>query len=203
MTSSPAMNSTNNAVRNGVASPQGDARRAESMDGFRRQKAEEVRQAHVQDKPLQQYLSFQLADREYAVDILRVQEIREWSAVTPVPNAAPYVLGVMNLRGAVVPVIDLRLRMGLPAKARTPHTVIIVIHVHAADHERLMGGMVDSVAEVYDLDPTRITPPPEISAHSLEEYVRGLVSIDGRMLTLLDFDRLLAPEAMLKKAKAL
>jgi len=193
----------NNAVGNGVGAPQGDTRRAESMDGFCRQKGEEARQGHAQGKPLQQYLSFQMADQEYAVDILRVQEIREWSTVTPVPNTAPYVLGVMNLRGAVVPVIDLRLRMGLPARARTPHTVIIVIHVHAADHEQLMGVMVDAVAEVYDLEPSQITPPPEVSARGLEEYVRGLVSMDGSMLTLLDFDRLFDFEVMLKKAQAL
>ncbi|MEW6728676.1 MAG: chemotaxis protein CheW [Pseudomonadota bacterium] len=145
----------------------------------------------------QQYLSFFLAEQEYAVDILRVQEIREWGAVTPVPNTAPFVRGVMNLRGAVVPVIDLRLRMGLPEAAYSTQTVVIVIHVHAEERTRIMGMVVDAVAEVYDLRLDQIRPPPEVTAQGLDNHVSGLIDIEGRMLTLLDFDRMLSIDAMI------
>ncbi len=146
--------------------------------------------------PIEQFLSFWLDGQEYALDILRVQEIREWAPVTPIPNTVSYVRGVMNLRGAVVPVIDLRLRLCVPEQAYTPQTVVIVIHVHGDDRRRIMGVVVDAVAEVYDLAPGRITPPPEVTAQGLENHVRGLVSVDERMLTILDFDRMLTAEAM-------
>lgn len=147
-----------------------------------------------------QLLSFMLAGQEFGVDILRVQEIRELARVTAVPNTAPFVLGVMNLRGAVVPLIDLRRRLGLPEQSYTPHTVVIVIHSHSEERERVMGVLVDAVAEVYDLDPAQITAPPDVSACSLAGFVSGLVTRDGRMITLLDFDRLLNVDAMLETA---
>lgn len=145
----------------------------------------------------QQFLSFHLGQEEFALDILRVQEIREWMPVTPVPNTCRFVRGVMNLRGAVVPVVDLRLRLGMAEQAYTPQTVVIVMHVHGEDRERIMGVVVDAVAEVYDLSPELITPPPEVSAHGLEDYVRGLVTVKGRLITILDFDRLLITRDMM------
>jgi len=144
----------------------------------------------------QQYLSFHLESQEYAVDILRVQEIREWMPVTPVPNTRDCVRGVMNLRGAVVPVIDLRLRLGLPPASYTPQTVVVVLHVFSDEVERTMGVVVDAVAEVYDLNPAQITPPPEITAQGLQDAVRGLVQVGGRLITILDFDRLLTTREM-------
>ena len=145
---------------------------------------------------VEQFLSFWLDGQEYALDILRVQEIREWMAVTAVPNTASYVRGVMNLRGAVVPVIDLRIRLGMGDQPYTAQTVVIVIHVMGDDRTRIMGVVVDAVAEVYDLPPEQITPPPEVSTHGLEQHVRGLVTVDGRMITILDFDRMLVAEDM-------
>jgi purine-binding chemotaxis protein CheW len=164
------------------------------MAGFRNEGM--AANPEVQAGPLTQYLSFWLAGQEFALDILRVQEIREWAPVTPVPNCPDYVLGVMNLRGAVVPVIDLRLRLGLPHEPYTAQTVVIIIHIHGADRHRIMGVVVDAVAEVYDLPPERITPPPEVSSHGLEHYVLGLVTVEGRMITVLDFDRMLVAEEM-------
>lgn len=146
--------------------------------------------------PVEQFLSFWLDGQEYALDILRVQEIREWMAVTAVPNTASYVRGVMNLRGAVVPVIDLRIRLGMGEQPYTAQTVVIVIHVMSDDRTRIMGVVVDAVAEVYDLAPEQITSPPEVSTHGLEQHVRGLVTVDGRMITILDFDRMLIAQDM-------
>jgi purine-binding chemotaxis protein CheW len=146
---------------------------------------------------LLQYLSFILHDQHYAVDILRVQEIREWGPTTPIPNSAPFVRGVMNLRGAVVPVIDLRLRLGMPEATYDAQTVVIVLRVLSPERERIMGVVVDAVAEVHDLAPQAILPPPEVTAQGLEGFVLGLVDCDGQLLTILDFDRLLDTSLML------
>ncbi|MGC8853917.1 MAG: chemotaxis protein CheW [Halothiobacillaceae bacterium] len=147
-----------------------------------------------------QYLSFILHGQEYAVDILRVQEIREWGPTTPIPNSAGFVRGVMNLRGSVVPVVDLRLRLGLPEVTYDAQTVVIVLRVLSPERDRIMGVVVDAVAEVHDLAPQAILPPPEVTAQGLEGFVLGLVDSKGQLLTILDFDRLLDTSLMLVDA---
>ena len=100
----------------------------------------------------QQFLTFKLAGEEYGVGILTVQEIRGWSAVTAIPHSPPWVLGVVDLRGVVVPVIDLRRRFELAQAEFGPSTVVIVIRVHTGGEERTVGLVVDAVSEVYDID---------------------------------------------------
>ena len=108
-----------------------------------------------------QYLTFSLAGEEYGIDILKVQEIRGWAPVTKVPNAPAFVRGVMNLRGAIVPVIDLRLRFGLEAIEYTKTTVVIVVMVQGATGNRVIGAVVDGVSDVLNLQAADIQPAPD------------------------------------------
>jgi purine-binding chemotaxis protein CheW len=138
----------------------------------------------------EQYLSFLLGGEEYGVDIQKVQEIKGWDTVTRVPYSPPYVLGVINLRGSIVPVIDLRLRFGLEKVPHDATTVIIVVHVPGDRGERTVGMVVDAVADVYDVAGANILPPPEALGSVEKVFVRGLANQDGKMLILIDVDGL-------------
>lgn len=139
--------------------------------------------------PLQQ-LTFSLAGEEYGVDILTVREIRSWSRVTRIPQTPDYVLGVLNLRGAIVPVMDLRLRFGLQRESYGDDTVMIII----AMGERLFGIVVDAVSDVIDIDPATIKPVPDMGAVVDTRYLKGLVAHGDRMVMLLDVEKLMRPE---------
>ena len=134
----------------------------------------------------QQVLTFKLAGEEYGVGILTVQEIRGWSAVTAIPHAPPWVLGVMDLRGVPVPVIDLRRRFELEPAQFGPSTVVIVIRVSAGGEQRTIGLVVDAVSEVYDIDTSSYRSLPEIGSAASSEVVQGLAQVDGKTLILLD-----------------
>jgi purine-binding chemotaxis protein CheW len=139
----------------------------------------------------EQYLTFMLAGEEYGVDILRVQEIKGWDKVTRIPNTPDYVLGVINLRGAVVPILDLRRRFGLDAVEFGPTTVIIVLRVAGQRDERTVGVVVDAVSEVYNVESADAKPPPDVCGGVDTVFVKGLVTIEEKMLILLDIDRLI------------
>jgi purine-binding chemotaxis protein CheW len=136
-----------------------------------------------------QYLTFVLAGGEYGVDILRVQEIKGWEGVTRVPHTPPFLLGVMNLRGTVVPVVDLRARFGLPSVAFGPGTVVIVVRVHQARGEKTVGLVVDGVSEVCNFAADDIQPPPPMSSGVDPAVIGGLASAGDQMVMLLDVDR--------------
>ncbi|HUQ12079.1 MAG TPA: chemotaxis protein CheW [Steroidobacteraceae bacterium] len=139
-----------------------------------------------------QFLTFVCAGEEYGVAILCVQEIKGWDGVTRVPYAPIYLLGVMNLRGVIVPVIDLRTRFGLPARAPDSSSVVIVVRVHTDNGEKTAGIVVDAVSEVYSVSPENIKPTPELGATADRACVQNLASIDEKMVMLLDIDRLVA-----------
>jgi purine-binding chemotaxis protein CheW len=141
-----------------------------------------------------QVLTFVLGGETYGVDILRVQEIRGWSAVTKIPQSPPHVLGVLNLRGAIVPIVDLRTRFELERAEYTPVTVIIVLSVMSATGRRDFGVVVDGVSDVVDVNASDVRSPPEIGAAGATSYIRGLVTIAERMVVLLDIDRLIGEE---------
>ncbi len=143
-----------------------------------------------------QYLTFSLAGEEYGIDILKVQEIRGWAPVTKLPNAPAFVRGVMNLRGAIVPVIDLRLRFGLEAIEYTKTTVVIVVTVQSASGNRIIGVVVDGVSDVLNLQVADIQPAPDFGTAVHTEFISGLVTIEAGMVMLLDVDRLLSVEEM-------
>ena len=140
---------------------------------------------------MRQVLTFKLAEESYGIDILQVQEIRGWAPVTHIPQSAPHVLGVLNLRGSIVPILDLRVRLGLPAEF-TPLTVVIVISIRTQTGARECGLVVDSVADVVDLDESSLKPPPSLNGGSAADFVNGLATLDDRMLILLDLDALAA-----------
>ncbi len=141
--------------------------------------------------PGQQYLTFMLAGEEYGVDILRVQEIKGWDKVTRIPHTAKFILGVINLRGAVVPIIDLRCRFGLGNGGFGPTTVVIVVRAVNKDGERTVGMVVDAVSEVYNIDMATTKPPPDVCANVGMGFVKALATVAGKMLILLDVDLLI------------
>lgn len=138
-----------------------------------------------------QVLTFVLGEETYGVDILRVQEIRGWSAVTKIPHAPPHVLGVLNLRGSIVPIVDLRMRFALERAEYTAVTVIIVMSVVTSAGRRDFGVVVDGVSDVVDVNSAEVKPAPELGARGATDYLLGLVSIADRMVVLLDIDRLI------------
>jgi purine-binding chemotaxis protein CheW len=137
-----------------------------------------------------QYLTVNLADEEYGIDILAVREIRGWTSVTRIPQAPGYVLGVLNLRGAIVPVLDLRLRFGLSREEYSGTTVTVIITVAG----RLFGIVVDAVSDVLDVEQNNVRPVPDMGTAVDTEYLKGLTSIGERMVLLLDADKLLQPQ---------
>ncbi|MBB6186218.1 chemotaxis protein CheW [Rhodanobacter sp. MP7CTX1] len=137
-----------------------------------------------------QYLTVNLADEEYGIDILAVREIRGWTPVTRIPQAPGYVLGVLNLRGAIVPVLDLRLRFGLTREEYSGTTVTVIITVAS----RLFGIVVDAVSDVLDVEQNHVRPVPDMGTAVDTEYLKGLTSIGERMVLLLDADKLLQPQ---------
>jgi purine-binding chemotaxis protein CheW len=157
---------------------------------------EAVAQANSETPITIQYLSFVLGKEEYGVDILRVQEIRSWEPVSRVPNVPLYEKGVVNLRGAIVPIIDLRERFALSKVEYTPLTVVVVLQTGSGNHTRIMGVVVDSVSDVISVDKSEIQGAPDFGTKVSNEFINGLVSVNERMVMLLDVDKLLTLEAM-------
>ena len=143
------------------------------------------------DSDADQYLTFILADEEYGVDILRVQEIKGWDNVTPIPNTPEYIKGVINLRGTIVPIIDLRSKFNIENIEYGPMTLVIVLRVESDDHSRIMGIVVDAVSEVYNVDESQMQPPPDFGSVVNVEYIKGIATVDEKMLIMLDIDHLL------------
>lgn len=138
-----------------------------------------------------QYLTFMLANEEYGIDILRVQEIKGWENATAIPNAPKYILGVINLRGKVIPIVDLRKLFQLPEIEYGSSTVIIVIKVEYEGHSRTVGMVVDAVSEVYNISESMEQATPDFGGIVNVEYVKGLTTVDGKMIILLDIDKLI------------
>ena len=145
----------------------------------------------VEDENLEQYLTFIMNGEEYGVDILSVQEIRGWEPVTPVPNSPAHVKGVVNLRGIIVPIVDLRAKFNLDNVEYGPLTVVIVLRVAFEDGERIMGVVVDAVSDVYGLSLEDMQTAPDLGDHVNTNYIRGLAAVDEKMVIVLDIDALL------------
>jgi purine-binding chemotaxis protein CheW len=140
----------------------------------------------------EQFLTFRLDGQEYGIAILKVQEIKGWDKMTPIPNSPPYVKGVLNLRGVIVPVFDLRLRFGLPETVRDAFTVIIVVNIGG----RLAGIVVDAVSDVINVGAEQQCATPEYEGQQNREFIKGLAQVDGKLLILLDIDRMVNPDAL-------
>jgi len=159
------------------------------------EKAENIEAELTEEKELEnlvQFLSFTLGDEEYGVDILRVQEIRSWEPVSRIPNVPSYEKGVVNLRGAIVPIIDLRERFGLGHVEYSPLTVVVVLQtLTELGQTRTMGVVVDSVSDVIDVDKKTIQDAPNFGTKVSTEFINGLASVKDRMVMLLDVEKLL------------
>ena len=157
-----------------------------SMEKFR-----ETRQSGgVGDNGTRQVLTFSLGGEVYGVDILRVKEIRGWSPVTRIPQAPAAVLGVLNLRGLIVPIVDLRVRFALASAEFTPLTVIIVLSLRTETGQRECGIVVDNVNDVVDVATETIRPSPELGAAHNSEFIEGIATHDEQMLILLNAENL-------------
>ncbi|MBS3955513.1 MAG: chemotaxis protein CheW [Methylomicrobium sp.] len=138
-----------------------------------------------------QFLSFTLGNEEYGVDILSVQEIRSWEPVSRIPNVPSYEKGVVNLRGAIVPIIDLRERFHLGHGQYSALTVVMVLQALIGDKTRVMGVVVDAVSNVIDVDKKSVQSAPNFGSKVSTEYINGLITVNGRMVMLLDVNKLL------------
>ena len=139
-----------------------------------------------------EFLTFTLGDEEYGVDILKVQEIRGYDTVTKIPDAPDYLKGVINLRGTIVPVVDLRIKFKLAKAEYNSFTVMIILNIA----KRVVGIVVDGVSDVMQLSDAQIRPPPELNAGETSNFITGLGTFDNRMLILVDIEKLLRSQDM-------
>jgi len=147
-----------------------------------------------QQEDVTQILTFSLNNEEYGVDILRINTIREWTSVTTLPDMPSYFRGVFNLRGTIVPVIDLRERLSMPQREYDPTTVVILINVVHHNKELVIGIVVDAVSDTYTIKPQDIKPNPQIGDGNRIEYLHGLVEFDQRLILLLDISKILSDQ---------
>ncbi|WP_148254122.1 chemotaxis protein CheW [Aidingimonas lacisalsi] len=140
----------------------------------------------------QEFLVFSLGEEEYAIDILKVQEIRGYENVTRIANAPDFIKGVTNLRGVIVPIVDLRIKFHLDKVEYGGQTVVIVVNVG----ERIVGIVVDGVSDVMTLTSDQIKPAPEFGVTLSSDFLSGLGSLEDRMLVIVDIDKLLTSEEM-------
>lgn len=139
-----------------------------------------------------EYLTFTLGQEEYAIDILKVQEIRGYEQPTLIANSPAFIKGVINLRGIIVPIVDLRIKFNLGKIEYTPFTVVIILNVAG----RVIGIVVDSVSDVIALTPARIRPAPDFSGSFDTKYILGLAAIESRMMIVTDIERLMTSADM-------
>ena len=138
----------------------------------------------------QQYVTFSLGEELFGVEVTRTREILSLTPVTKVPQTPDYLLGVINLRGQVVPVVDMRLKLGLKANAETEETCIIVVEVQIDNEPIVVGALADAVREVLEVRTDQIEPPPRLGTRLKTEFIAGMGKIDEQFLILLDIDRI-------------
>lgn len=143
-----------------------------------------------------QYLTFQLAEEIFAFDVAKVREILEITSITKVPQTPDYMRGVINLRGSVVPVIDLRLNFGMSRTEQTVNTCIIVIEVNLKGESIVLGVLADSVQEVVEMEPDHIEPPPKLGTRLNTEFIKGMGKVDNDFVMILDIDKVFSADEL-------
>ncbi len=144
-----------------------------------------------------QYLTFKLAEEIFALDVAKVREILEYSSITKIPQTPEFMRGVINLRGSVVPVIDLRLKFGMSKTDQTVNTCIIVVEVSMDGETTILGALADSVQEVIEMEPDQIEPAPHIGTNLNTDFIKGMGKHEGNFIMILDIDRVFSSEEML------
>lgn len=155
-------------------------------------KSQAVVGAGEDEQVASEYLTFTLGNEEYAIDILKVQEIRGYEPPTLIANAPAFIKGVINLRGTIVPIVDLRMKFGLGSVEYTPFTVVVILNIA----NRVVGVVVDSVSDVISLMPAQIRPAPDFSGTFDTKYIVGLASMANRMLIVTDIEKLMTSSDM-------
>lgn len=143
-----------------------------------------------------QYLTFKLAEEVFALDVVKVREILEESSITKVPQTPEFMRGVINLRGSVVPVIDLRLKFGMSRTEKTVNTCIVVVEVQLDGEVIVLGALADSVQEVIEMEPDQIEAAPHIGTRLNTEFITGMGKRDGHFVMILDIDRVFSGDEL-------
>ena len=143
-----------------------------------------------------QYLTFGLGEEEFALEITKVREVMDYTTITRVPRMPEFLKGVINLRGNVVPVIDLRLKLGMSATKKTVDTCIVIMEIKVDGEPIDMGALTDSVQAVVDLDPGQIEPPPRLGTKLNTEFIQGMGKRDNKFLIILNIDKVLAGDEL-------
>ena len=150
---------------------------------------------HRGEDELQQYLTFMLGDEMFAIGILSIREIIEYGFVTDVPMTPPFIRGVLNLRGAVVPVVDMAVRFGRQSRENSKRTCIVIVDIEAENgSQQQMGVVVDAVNEVLEIPDGDIEPPPEFGTRIRNDFIKSMGKIDGKFVVILDLNRVLSVE---------
>jgi purine-binding chemotaxis protein CheW len=144
-----------------------------------------------------QYLTFKLGDEIFSLDVAKVREILDLTTITKVPRTPDFMRGVINLRGSVVPVIDMRLKFGMSCTEKTVNTCIVVVEVVLDGEIIILGALADSVQEVIDLEPDQIEPAPKIGTKLRTDFIRGMGKHDSRFIMILDIDRVFSSDELL------
>ena len=143
-----------------------------------------------------QYLSFKLSDEIYALDIAKVREVLDFTTVTKVPRTPEFMRGVINLRGSVVPVVDLRLKFGMTKTESSVNTCIIIVEVKVDDETTILGALADSVQEVLDLGPDHIEPAPKIGTRLNTMFIKGMGKRDNKFTIIMDIDKIFSTDEL-------
>ncbi len=147
-------------------------------------------------KTAEQYLTFSVAEEEYAIDISRVVEVRVWEEASRLPNVEDFIAGVINLRGEIIPIVDTRIRFGLPEATYDLSSIIVIVKARDVSRQRTMGIIVDSVSEVFNLADYEIKLTQEVAGEITIPYIKGLVEINGKPVSLLTLDKLLGVDTI-------
>jgi purine-binding chemotaxis protein CheW len=143
-----------------------------------------------------QYLTFKLGEEVFALEVANVREILEFIPITKVPRTPDFMTGVINLRGSVVPVTDMRLKFGMSETEKTVNTCIIVVEVNIEGEKALLGALVDSVQEVFELEAQQIEPPPRLGLGMKTEFIEGMGKRDNQFVVILDIDKVFSMEEL-------
>ena len=143
-----------------------------------------------------QYLTFKLDDEVFALGIDKVREVLDYTSVTKVPQTPEFMRGVINLRGSVVPVVDMRLKFGMAKTEKTVNTCIIIVEINLEGETTILGALADSVQEVLDLEPHQIEPAPKIGTKLRTDFIRGMGKRDEQFIIILDIDRVFSSEEL-------
>lgn len=151
-----------------------------------------AQQANVSSGPTREFLTFVLGDETYALDIMTVKEIRGYEATTKIANAPSYIKGVINLRGDIVPIVDLRIKFGIGEATYNEWTIVIMLNVH----DRIVGIVVDGVSDVMNLEDEHIKPAPEFGVAFDSRYLQGLAALQDEMVIIVDIEALIASDEL-------